>query len=107
MKKNAKGLEPHIHFLLLEHDLNFPAMGIIRKDFLVRKARIGANEHAQCLHFRKRSNKRCTTADLTESRFSGGAFCCRRDYVHGLLIAALFAAFQSACGGEQLSRSIR
>ena len=35
---NHKGLEAHIHFLLLEHDFDFPAMGVMGEDFLVRKA---------------------------------------------------------------------
>jgi len=46
---NHEGLESQIHFLLLKHDLNFPAMGIMGKDFLIRKAEIRADEHAQRL----------------------------------------------------------
>ena len=46
---NHKGFETHIHFLLLEHDLNFPTMGVMRKNFLIRKAEIRANEHTECL----------------------------------------------------------
>ena len=42
-----KGFETHIHFLLLEHDLNFPSVGIMRKNFPIRKGKIRANEHAQ------------------------------------------------------------
>ena len=44
---NHKGFESHIHFLLLEHDLNFPAMGVMRKNFSIRKVEIRANEHAE------------------------------------------------------------
>ena len=43
-RTNHKGFEAQIHFLLLEHNLNFPAVGIMRKDFPVRKAGIRANE---------------------------------------------------------------
>ncbi len=32
-----KGLEAHIHFLLIEHNFDFPALGVMGKDFLVRK----------------------------------------------------------------------
>ena len=46
---NHKGFEAHIHFLLLEHDLNFPSMGVMRKDFPIRKAKIRANEHTERL----------------------------------------------------------
>ena len=46
-RTNHKGFEAHIHFLLLEHDLNFPAMGVMRKNFPIRKAEIRANEHAE------------------------------------------------------------
>ena len=42
-----KGFETHIHFMLLEHDLNFPSVGIMRKNFPIRKGKIRANEHAQ------------------------------------------------------------
>ncbi len=48
-RTNHKGFEAHIHFLLLEHDLNFPAMGVMRKNFPIRKAEIRANEHAERL----------------------------------------------------------
>ena len=48
-RTNHKGFEAHIHFLLLEHDLNFPAMGVMRKNFPIRKAEIRANEDAECL----------------------------------------------------------
>ena len=48
-RTNHKGFEAQIHFLLLEHDLNFPAMGVMRKNFPIRKAEIRANEDAECL----------------------------------------------------------
>ena len=51
---NQKGFEPYIHFLLLEHDLNFPAMGIMRKNFTVSKAEVRTNEDAECLLVAKR-----------------------------------------------------
>ena len=44
---NHKGFEAHIHFLLLEHDLDLPAMGIMVKEHLIRQGTIRANEHAQ------------------------------------------------------------
>ena len=53
-RTNHKGFETHIHFLLLKHDLNFPAMGVMRKNFPIRKAKIRANEHAQRLFAAKR-----------------------------------------------------
>ena len=53
-RTNHKGFEAHIHFLLFEHDLNFPTMGIMCKDFLVRKARIRANKCAERLFTSKR-----------------------------------------------------
>ena len=53
-RTNHKGFEAQIHFLLLEHNLNFPAVGIMRKDFPVRKAGIRANEYAQRLLAAKR-----------------------------------------------------
>ena len=49
-----KGIEAHIHFLLLEHDLDFPAVGVMRKNFPIRKAEIRANEHAERLLIGKR-----------------------------------------------------
>ena len=49
-----KRFETQIHFLLLEHDLNFPAVGIMRKNFPVRKAEVRANEYAQRLLAAKR-----------------------------------------------------
>ncbi len=51
---NHKGFEAHIHFLQLEHDFNFPAMGVMRKNFPIRKAEVRANEHAERLLVAKR-----------------------------------------------------
>ena len=35
-----EGFETHIHFLLLEHDLNLPAVCVISKDLSIRKVQI-------------------------------------------------------------------
>ena len=48
-RTNHKGFKAQIYFLLLEHDINFPAMGVMRKNFPIRKAEIRANEHAERL----------------------------------------------------------
>ena len=46
---NHKGIEAHIHFLLLEHDLNFPAMGVMRKNIpkTIAVAAVMAISHAE------------------------------------------------------------
>ena len=44
---NHERFEPHIHFVLLEHDLNLPAVRVMGKDYLIRQSAIRADEHAQ------------------------------------------------------------
>ena len=43
-RADHKGFEAHVHFMLLEHDLNLPAVGIMGKNLLVRKGNIRANK---------------------------------------------------------------
>lgn len=50
-----KGFEAHIHFLLLKHDLNFPAMSVMTQDCFIRQAAIRANEHTQRIFISKRT----------------------------------------------------
>ena len=46
-RANHKGLEAHIHFLLLEHDFNVPAVGVMGKDLLIRKGQVRTDEHME------------------------------------------------------------
>lgn len=34
---NHKGFEAQVHFMLLEHDLDFPAAGVMGQNLLIRK----------------------------------------------------------------------
>ena len=44
---NHEGFKAHIHFLLLEHDFNVPAVGVMGKDLLIRKGQVRADEHME------------------------------------------------------------
>ena len=41
---NHEGFEVHVHFMLLEHNLDFPAMGVMSQDFRIRKPQIRTNK---------------------------------------------------------------
>ena len=36
-RADHKGFEAHVHFMLLEHDLNLPAMGVMSQYFFISK----------------------------------------------------------------------
>ncbi len=46
-RTDHEGLKAQIHFMLLKHDLNFPAVSIVDKNVLVCKRKIGANKGTQ------------------------------------------------------------
>ncbi len=48
-RTDHEGLKAQIHFVLLKHDLNFPAMRIVHKNVLVCKRKRGADKGTQCL----------------------------------------------------------
>ena len=58
-ERTIKDLRPIYIFLQLEHDLGFPAVGIMRKDFPTRKAEIRANERAERFFSWVLQNKLC------------------------------------------------
>lgn len=39
---NHKGLKAQVHFMLLKHDLNFPAVGVMGQNLVIRKTWIRA-----------------------------------------------------------------
>lgn len=46
-----KGFKAQVHFMLLKHDLNFPAAGVMGQNLLIRKIWIRTQEQTQGLPF--------------------------------------------------------